>query len=198
MKIAIIGAGNIGGTLGRKWARTGHEVRFGVRNPADSKFDSLRSVGTVLSVAEALVSADVILLSMPGGAVADFAEQHGATLAGKIVIDSTNSVRNAHMNNLAVLKEKSPEAKLIRAFNTLGWENFEVPQINGVQIDLFYCGHTESRTTTDQLIAEIGLRPIYIGDLDLAAVLDGMTRMWFALALAQGRGRRIAFKLMEE
>lgn len=198
MKIAIIGAGNIGGTLGRKWARTGHEVRFGVRNPADSKFDSLRSVGTVLSVAEALVSADVILLSMPGGAVADFADQHGATLAGKIVIDSTNSVRNAHMNNLAVLKEKSPEAKLIRAFNTLGWENFEVPQINGVQIDLFYCGHVESRTTTDQLIAEIGLRPIYIGDLDLAAVLDGMTRMWFALALAQGRGRRIAFKLMEE
>ncbi len=51
---------------------------------------------------------------------------------------------------------------------------------------------------TDQLIADIGLRPIYIGDLDLAAVLDGMTRMWFALALAQGRGRRIAFKLLEE
>lgn len=198
MKIAIIGAGNIGGTLGRKWARTGHEVRFGVRNPADSKFDSLRSAGAVVSVAEALVAADVVLLSMPGGAVADFAEQHGATLAGKIVIDSTNSVRNAHMNNLTVLKEKSPEAKLIRAFNALGWENFEVPQINGVQIDLFYCGHAESRTITDQLIAEIGLRPIYIGDLDLAAVLDGMTRMWFALALAQGRGRRIAFKLLEE
>ena len=198
MKIAIIGAGNIGGTLGRKWALAGHEVRFGVRNPADSKFDSLRTVGKVASVVEALDGTDVVLLSMPGGAVADFVEQHSASLARKIVIDSTNSIRNAYMNSLAVLKEKAPEAKLIRAFNALGWENFEVPLINGVQIDLFYCGHAGSRTVTDQLVADIGLHPIYIGDLDLAAVLDGMTRMWFALALAQGRGRRIAFKLLEE
>ena len=198
MRIAIIGAGNIGGTLGRKWALAGHEVRFGVRNPVDSKFDSLRAVGKVAPVVEALDGTDVVLLSMPGGAVADFAEQHGASLAGKIVIDSTNSIRNTYMNSLTVLKEKAPEAKLIRAFNALGWENFEVPLINGVQIDLFYCGHIDSRTVTDQLIADIGLRPIYIGDLDLAAVLDGMTRMWFALALAQGRGRRIAFKLLEE
>ncbi len=141
MKIAMIGAGNIGGTLGRKWALAGHEVRFGVRNPADLQNLTLAGGRESMPVAEALAGTDVVLLSMPGGAVADFAEQHGASLAGKIVIDSTNSIRNTYMNSLAVLKEKAPEAKLIRAFNALGWENFEVPLINGVQIDLFYCGH---------------------------------------------------------
>lgn len=198
MKITIIGAGNIGSTLGRKWSLAGHEVCFGVRTPADAKFDPLREVGAVVPVAGSLDDADVVLLSLPGGSVAEFASQYGARLAGKVVIDSTNNIRSAEMNNLSVLQEHIPDAKLIRAFNSLGWENFENPVLGGAQIDLFYCGHAGSRPIAEQLISEVGLRPIYLGDLDAAGVADGMTRMWFALAFAQGRGRRIAFKLMEE
>ena len=41
MKIAVIGAGNVGGTLGKRWARAGHEVAFGARNPADAKVAAL-------------------------------------------------------------------------------------------------------------------------------------------------------------
>lgn len=198
MKITVIGAGNIGGVLGRKWSDAGHEVCFGVRNPADEKFDSMRSFGKFVHVAESLHSAEVVLLSLPGGSVADFASQYGASLAGKIVIDATNNIRSSEMNNIAVLRQKAPDANFIRAFNALGWENFENPILGGLQIDLFYCGHGGSRETADLLISDIGLRPIYLGDLDLVNVVDGMTRMWFALALAHGRGRRLAFKLIEE
>lgn len=198
MIIAIIGAGNIGGTLGKKWAQAGHSLRFGVRSPGEAKFDELRGLGVVTSVGEALDGVDAVLLSLPGGAVAEFAAQHGASLAGKIVIDAANNVRSPEMHNLAVLKEKALGARLVRAFNSLGWENFDDPRLGGVQIDLFYCSEAAARPAAEQLIGEVGLRPVYIGDLDSAATLDAMTRLWFALVVGQGRGRRIAFKLLEE
>jgi len=179
MKIAVIGAGNIGGTLGKKWASAGHEVGFGVRNPADAKFDALRSVGKIVSVADALQNVEVVLLSMSGGAVAEFAEQFGARLNGKIVIDATNNVRSPEMNNLALLKEKAPQALLVRAFSSLGWENFAQPTINGETIDLFYCGAKDARNISDQLVQEIGVHPVYLGDLDAAPIIDHLTRLWF-------------------
>ena len=46
------------------------------------------------------------------------------------------------------------------------------------------------------LIADIGLRPIYVGDLDQVTLIDTLTRLWFALAFQQGYGRRLAFKLL--
>jgi predicted dinucleotide-binding enzyme len=198
MIIAVIGAGNIGGTLGKKWAQAGHTLRFGVRSPGEAKFDELRSLGAVSLVGDALDGADAVLLSLPGGAVAEFAAQYGASLANKIVIDAANNVRSPEMHNLAVLKEKAPEARLVRAFNSLGWENFANPVLGGVQIDLFYCSEPAARPAAEQLIGEIGLRPVCTGGLETAATVDAMTRLWFALAMGQGYGRRIAFKLLEE
>ena len=198
MNIAVIGAGNIGGTLGQKWAQAGHTIRYGVRNPNDAKYDELRSTGAVATVSDALRGAQTVLLALPGGAAAEFAAQYGLDLNGVLVIDATNNVRAAVMNNLAVLKEKAPGARLARAFSTLGWENFANPQLGGQTIDLFYCAHAAARAEMERLIAEIGLRPVYTGDLDSAETVDALTRLWFALAFAQGRGRRIAFKLLSE
>ena len=65
-------------------------------------------------------------------------------------------------------------------------------------IDLFYCGDSgEGQRQVDQLIADIGLRPIYVGGRDQVDVIDGLTRLWFALAFNQGYGRRLAFKLLQ-
>ena len=198
MKIAIIGAGNIGGTLGKKWANAGHEIRFGVRSPADPKFDELRLSGTILPITESLAGAEVVLLALPGAAVADFAAQHGAALGEKIVIDAANNVRGPELNSLAVLKANIPGAQFVRAFSTLGSENLVEPRIGGETVDLFYCGHAAARPVAEQLITASGLRPICLGDVDAAGLVDGMTRAWFALASGQGRGRRIAFKLLSE
>jgi predicted dinucleotide-binding enzyme len=100
-------------------------------------------------------------------------------LNGKIVIDATNNVRSPEMNNLALLKEKAPQALLVRAFSSLGWENFAQPTINGETIDLFYCGAKDARNISDQLVQEIGVHPVYLGDLDAAPIIDHLTRLWF-------------------
>lgn len=198
MNITIIGAGNIGGTLGKKWAAAGHQIWFGVRNPDRSKFDELRSVGEICAIDQALKHGEVVLLAQPGDAVADFAATHGATLADKTVIDATNNIHGRDFHSLALLAEKAPTAQLVRAFNNLGWECFKSPSINGEPIDLFYCAHAASRPVADKLIADAGLRPIYIGDVDTAPVVDGIARLWFSLVFGQKHGRHLAFKLMEE
>lgn len=194
MNIAIIGAGNIGKTLGMKWARAGHQVTYGVRDPADPKYAGV----AVVPIFDALAGAEVVVLALPGAGVAEFAAQFGANLAGKLVIDATNNPRGPVMNNLVVLQSAAPGALLMRAFSTLGWENFETPRLGGQQIDLFYAGNPSARSTAERLIGEIGLRPVYLGDLDAVPALDGLTRAWFALVFGQGKGRRIAFKLLEE
>ena len=196
MKISIIGAGKIGSTLGRKWAGAGHTVKFGVRDPMDTKYEDLHSIAALASVSDAASFGEVILLALPGAAVPAFAAEHGQGLAGKIIIDATNNMRAVEINSLAILGENIPEGQLVRAFNTLGWENFAEPEIAGVQIDLFFCSAPSVRSAAERLISDVGLHPVYIGDIDTAAVLDSMTRLWFALAIDQGYGRQTAFKML--
>lgn len=201
MNIAILGTGNIGGTLGKKWAAAGHTITYGVRNPADPKYQAViaETSGrvTLATLAEAAATAEVVLLAIPGGGVDEFAAAHGHTLAGKIILDATNRVGQAELHSFAALSAAAPNAKLFRAFSTLGWENFETPELGGQPVDLFFCGDEgDVRVVVESLIAGIGLRPVYVGGREQAAVIDGLTRLWFALAFGQRRGRRLAFKMV--
>jgi predicted dinucleotide-binding enzyme len=75
---------------------------------------------------------------------------------------------------------------------------FANPVFQGVQADLFYCGpEGDALTIVEQLIAEIGLRPVRLGDVDQVEVVDEILRLWGTLALFQGLGRdRVAFKML--
>jgi predicted dinucleotide-binding enzyme len=204
MNITLIGAGNIGRTLGVKWAKAGHTVRLGARDPGSPKLidtlTALRAVdatATAMPIAAALAQAEVILLAIPGRAVDELLAEHGSALAGKTVIDAANTVGGGPMHHLASFRAHASEARAYRAFNTLGWENFENPVISGVQIDLFYCGpEGEAQRTMETLITDIGLRPVWVGDNDQIDAVDALTGLWFALALRRGRGRRLAFKML--
>ena len=201
MNITILGAGNIGGTLGAKWANAGHAVTFGVRDVDSPKTQAVLKAGShvvVDTIANALARGDVIVVAIPGAAVRATAEAYAAALNGKVVIDASNNVGAPDMSAVGVLTAHASQARIFRAFNTLGWENFAEPQIAGVQADLFYCGPTEpaSRAIVEQLIAEVGLRPVYVGGLDQVGVVDNLTRLWFALAVGKQKGRHLAFKLL--
>lgn len=93
MKLAIIGAGNVGGTLGQRWAQNGHDVLFGVRQPQGAKVQEvLRSAGAnagASSIAEAVATALCVLLATPWAATQE-ALQAAGNLSGKILIDCTN------------------------------------------------------------------------------------------------------------
>lgn len=150
------------------------------------------------AVGEAVSFGEVVVLALPSSAVPAFASQHANALAGKIIVDTTNDFSRSLMNSLNVLAEEVPKARLVRAFSTLGWENFAEPEIGGTQIDLFYCSDPTERVTAEELIAAIGLNPVYIGGIDTAPALDGLTRTWAALTFGQGYSRRTAFKLLAE
>lgn len=202
MHIAIIGSGNIGGTLGRRWAEAGHSIAFGARDPQSPKaLAALAAAGAaarIASISDALASADVVLVALPGAAVADFAQEHGALLAGRVVIDASNQFGQPVINGLASLRAAVPNAQFVRAFNGLGWENFAEPVRGGRQVDLFYCADPAARETAETLIGGIGLRPISVGDLDQVALVDNLGALWVRLAFGAGMGRKIAFALLTD
>jgi predicted dinucleotide-binding enzyme len=203
VKISVIGAGNIGGTLGGKWAAQGHGVVFGVRDPGAPKMRSLLAkVGhgaTAVSIQEAIGEADVVLFAIPGRVLAETVAGLGGRLNGKILIDATNNVGTSPMHQLESLRQSAPDSPLFRAFSSLGWENFADPDIGGIQVDLFYCGDEGSaQPIIHDLIADVGLRPIYLGNTQQADIVDALTRLWFNLALQQGYGRHLAFNMVTE
>lgn len=201
IRVAVLGAGNIGGTLGRKWVAAGHEVTFGVRDPQDAKAQALRAeVGERAKVGtldEALASGDVIVMALPGPAMDETIARNAAQLDGKTVVDAANRMGEPRRNSLATFQAHTPNARVYRAFNSYGWENFADPKFGGVAADLFYAGPDgDSRATVEQLIADVGLRPVRLGDVDQTDTVDAVASLWFALALGQRKGRHLAFKVL--
>jgi predicted dinucleotide-binding enzyme len=202
VNIAVLGAGNIGGTIGSKWVNAGYQVIFGVNDPHGKNAQALRSelgdkakIGTI---ADALGSnPDVVLMAVPGTAMDATIAQYASQLDGRIIIDAANKMGAPAMDSFAALKEHVPQARIYRAFNTYGFENFANPEFDGVQADLFFCGtEGDSRAIVEQLISDVGLRPMYLGGVEQVGVVDGITGIWFALALKQGKGRHLAFKVL--
>jgi predicted dinucleotide-binding enzyme len=186
VKIAVVGAGNIGRTLGGKWTDAGHEVVYGVRRPGDP--------GTA-TVAEAVARAEVVVLAVPGAAAKDVVAALGGELGDKVVVDATNDVQGS--GKLHALDELTDGAHPVRAFNTLGWENFADPVIGGVTVDLLYAADEGvAKDTAEALIRDVGLEPVWVGGVDAFDVVDSVTRLWFTLALQRGLGRRLAFKVL--
>ena len=124
------------------------------------------------------------------------AATHGAALDGKVVIDATNNVGAATFNSFHPIQAAAPSARVFRAFNTYGWENFADPVYDGVPADLFYAGPDgEPQIIVEQLIQNIGLRPVRVGGYDQVGLVDDLLHLWFTLA-SGGRGRNMAFGLL--
>jgi predicted dinucleotide-binding enzyme len=199
LNVAVIGAGNVGGTLGRAFARAGHKVTFGVRDPADGRAEAVvaDSGADVGRVADALFGAEVVVLALPGNMIEAFLRQHAAALESLLIVDAANRIGGpgpAHSRD-AVLAAV-PTARYARAFNTVGWENFAEPRFGDTAADLFYSADEADRPLVEALISAVGLRPAYVG-ADQHDVVDGVLRLWFALAVGQQRGRRLAFRVLE-
>ena len=189
MKVAVIGAGRIGGTIGGKWEEAGHEVVYGLRDPSSKPGGK--------SINEALEFARTVLLAIPGKATVDFAREHAKELDGKVLIDASNNFGGASAHSWSEIAAILPKAKLSRAFHTYGFDVFQAPSVGGEKPDLFYAGpEGDGQSDVEQLISDIGLRPVWVGGTDAADVVDGVLRLWFTLS--RHRGRRIAFRLIAD
>jgi 8-hydroxy-5-deazaflavin:NADPH oxidoreductase len=194
MRIAVIGTGKVGTAVGQAWARAGHDVTFGSRHPDRNEVEG----AAVSGIAEALDGADAVLLALPGGdAVDGLLAEHAGALAGRLVLDATNRMGEPVANAAGQIVAAAPDARYVRAFNSLGWENFAEPTFDGLAADLFFTAPAADREIVERLVADVGLRPAYLG-ADQHAVVDSVATLWFTLVRARGGNRHLAFRVLTD
>ena len=205
MKIAIIGAGNVGGSLGKAWAKAGHTIIFGVRNPGHGKTQPpLAEIGSAASavlVPDAVRGADIIVLATPWPAVPDALAAMG-DLRGKALVDCTNPLALGGDGSLSrsigsttsgaeEIEHLAPGVQVVKAFNTYGWENFadsSYPNAAGLKPVMFYCGdHDAAKEKVHQLAADLGFEPVDTGGLGMARSLEPLALLWIRLSIRGGR-----------
>jgi 8-hydroxy-5-deazaflavin:NADPH oxidoreductase len=206
MKIGIVGTGNIGGTLGRRWAAR-HDVVFGTRDPgADDVKTLLAEAGSqarAATVPEAVGFGEVVLLAVPHGAVADVLKS-APPRPGTIVIDATNPVgagllpaMPAGTSGGETVAALAPGARVVKAFNTAGFNVYAQPDVAGAPATLYLCGDDAgAKATVSSLAAELGLEPVDCGPLAKARLLEPVALLW--ITLSQTLGRDIALRLIRK
>lgn len=178
MNIGIIGAGNIGGTLGRLLELAGHNVRYGVRNPDASKL-------LATSPAGAASFGDVVVFAGPFGAWPNFAADNVAHLAGKVVIDASNPIidRDGPLASEVVASGKGsagyvasllPESEIVKAFNTIYWVALrDEAGREGEKLAMPIAADTaQGRAVAARLATDAGFDPVIVGGLDRSIELD--------------------------
>lgn len=197
MKIAIIGAGNIGRTLGKRFAENGHEVFYGVRNPQESQ----ELDGKVGTNEEACKDAEIVLLAVPFGAIESALNSCG-DLSDKIIIDATNPLGMTENGlNLTLgfetseaeeVAEISGSERVVKCFNQTGFNIMENPKSSV----MFVCGNdSEANETVKNLANEIGFDAKKIGDLTRARLLEPLAMLWIHLASTTDLKRDFMFKI---
>jgi predicted dinucleotide-binding enzyme len=206
MRIAVIGTGNVGATLGRRWAEAGHDVTFGTRDPASQKVQQLlatiRGSAGVSLAKEAVDGADVVTLATPWPATEEVARDLGP-LSGRVLLDCTNPLSNSLSLELGHSTSGGEQvaawsgARVVKIFNTTGSDNMADPSYGGQAATMFYCGDDfEAKKIAARLARDLGFDAVDAGPLANARLLEPLAALWIYLAYPGGQGRRIAFKLL--
>ena len=188
MKIGVIGSGNIGGNLGKHWAKAGHEVLFSSRHPEELN-DIVREAGEnskAVSIEKAFeANADVYLLAVPFKAIDRLSELYAGEYGGKVIIDATNpyperdgemaqEVRDSNRNSSEYTAMKFNTAKTSKAFNTIHADHLKNRAFKETdKLAVPYAAQDQqSKETTRKLIEDIGFEAVYVGDLTKTKIMD--------------------------
>jgi hypothetical protein len=199
MRIAIIGSGDVGGGLGAAFAAAGHDVVFGVRDPGSLKTAAALAAipsATAVTPAESVEGADVVVFALRWSAVATTVEEL-PSLAGRVVIDAMNRLEgDPGRSTTQDLADLLPGARLAKAFNTIGFENYATARERSVPAAMFVAGDDpEAKRVAMDLAGQLGFVPEDAGSLQNAKALELMVTVWLALAQAHGRGVGFAVSL---
>ena len=207
MKIAVIGAGSVGRTLGRRWAELGHCVCFGVRDTTDA--DAKATVGRIkgdarlASVSDAAKDAEVVVLAPPYAANPAAIAAAG-DLSGKILMDVTNPVGSGL--TLAVgfdtsggeeVAKLAPRARVYKAMNQVGFEVMANPTFAAGKPVMFVAGdEAAGKKVVLELVSALGFEAIDAGELAIARLLEPYAMLWIHLMARRNLGRDFAFSLL--
>lgn len=205
MHIAIIGSGNVGGALAKKWVKAGHHVLIGARFPLSEKNIKLANeIGEdrFATVDSALKQSDIILLSTPATATVDVVKSLGDT-TGKIIIDAMNIVMGrgpqGYKHTTDAILENTQTKDVVKCFNTTGANNMQDPVYGNSVLDLFVAGDSvKGKEVAIRLAKDAGFAACYdIGGNDKFELMEQFAWFWINLAMFQGQGREIGFKLLK-
>ena len=211
MKLAIIGAGSVGGTLGTAWAqKAGHEIFFGVRDP---KSDKVRSTAAHARRQGAGRHASGSRGFRRYDRLGDAVERrrsgnplHGS-LSGKIILDATNPLAmgpdglGLEIGHNTSAGEKvqgwARGAAVFKTLNTTGYGNMADPVFRGVRSVMFVAGDdAAAKPKVIALLTALGFEVIDAGPLRNARLLEAHAMLWIELALNRGLGRDFAFAIV--
>ena len=201
MKIAVIGAGSVGSTLGKAWQGRGHSISYGMRAPDDRKYASLGA--PVVTNDQAVSGADAVALCTPWQGTRQAVQSCG-DLSGKVLIDCTNpltpdfsALEVGHTTSGAEqVAGWAPGARICKAMNQIGAPMMDSPQLPGTPV-MFVCGDDEpAKDVTAELVRELGFEAVDAGELAVARLLEPFALVWIHLALRRGFGTNWGFGLL--
>jgi 8-hydroxy-5-deazaflavin:NADPH oxidoreductase len=180
MKVAIIGAGNVGKALTTSFTRAGHDVTIAAAH-ADHAAEAAKQLGATAasSNADAVSDADVVVLAVPATALDSVATEIASDLAGKVVVDVSNrptpDPAGPGTSIAEELQDRLPESRVVKAFNTLFASRQADPVVAGVSADGFVAADdAKAKETILDVLDGLGFRPVDAGPLAAARTLEGM------------------------
>ncbi|WKN45669.1 NADPH-dependent F420 reductase [Tunicatimonas pelagia] len=153
-------------------------------------------------VAEAVAKSEVILLATPAPAAVEVAQSLGDT-SGKVIIDAMNIVMErgskGYSNTADAVLTNTQSEDVVKCFNNTGYNNMVNPEYKSVAGDMFTCGNSaRGKKVAVQLAKDTGFAECYdIGGNDKFELTEQFAWFWINLAMVQGQGREIGFKLLK-
>jgi predicted dinucleotide-binding enzyme len=211
MKVGVLGTGDVGKALSKGFLALGHEVKMGGRT-SDKAQAFAKEVGGKASAgtfAEAAAFGEVIVLATLGMINPEVLQAAGLDkLRGKLLLDATNPLDNAGGKvGLGITGNDSagervqrlvPEARVVKAFNTVGNTLMFRPQLPGGPPDMFICGDSpEAKKQAAGLIKDFGWEVVDLGGIEASRYLEAMCIVWVRTAMNTGTWN-LAFKLLRK
>jgi hypothetical protein len=182
MRLGIIGAGHIGANVARRAALAGYDVTVSFARDR-AKLDALAAEigGTVAEPAQA-AAADLVILSVPWTVIDEALAQAGS-LAGRVVIDTTNQFGRgvaASLNGRTAARhnaDRIPGAAYTKCFNTLTAEFQAAARTDDDQVVQWIAGDdTAAKDTVADLVRACGYVPIDLAGIDECSVMEAPRR----------------------
>jgi len=195
MKIAIIGAGNVGGGLAAAATKAGHDVVVAASDPASAAKTAANTGATAVATnADAVQGADVVVLAVPNGVVPTVVADLGPALDGKVLVDATNPLNDTYTDLTTTgtsaaeaLQQQAPGAKVVKALNTVFASRYANPTEDGKPLAALVAGDdAAAKATVSELVESLGFRPVDAGSLRYARSLEEIAFLNISLNAANG------------
>jgi len=215
LRVGVLGTGDVGNTLATGFVKKGHSTILAGREENEKVSAWVKAQGSELAsggnFAKAVRDSDVIVLAVNSAAIDSAIQQAGGAAAfrDKLVIDAQNNITFAGgrcalasdttRDSVAEkLQRTLPEAKLVKAFNTVGFGEMVDPKFADGKPDMFICGNDAgAKRIVVGILDQFGWGAVDMGPVEHAREIEALAPLWINYAMT-AKSRHHAFKLLRK